>query len=54
MKEEQFGPVIPILTYSDINDALARANGTGYGLGGSIWTENIEEHRIVLFGKGAR
>ena len=42
VKQEQFGPVIPILTYSDIDDAIARANGTGYGLGGSIWTEDIE------------
>ena len=42
VKEEQFGPAIPILTYSDIDDALARANGTGYGLGGSIWTEDLE------------
>ena len=42
VKEEQFGPAIPIMTYSNIDDAIARANGTGYGLGGSIWTEDIE------------
>ncbi len=42
VKEEQFGPAIPILIYSDIDDAIARANGTGHGLGGSIWTEDIE------------
>lgn len=42
VREEQFGPAIPILRYSDIDDAIARANGTGYGLGGSIWTEDIE------------
>jgi len=41
VKEEQFGPVIPILTYLEIDDVIARANGTGYGLGGSIWTEDI-------------
>ena len=45
VKEEQFGPAIPILTYSDIDDAIARANGTGHGLGGSIWTEDIEAGR---------
>ncbi len=42
VKEEQFGPAISILTYSDIDDAIARANGTVHGLGGSIWTEDIE------------
>ncbi|MCK5024108.1 MAG: aldehyde dehydrogenase family protein [Thermoplasmata archaeon] len=42
VREEQFGPAIPILTYSDIDDAITRANNTVYGLGGSIWTEDIE------------
>jgi len=41
VKEEQFGPAIPVLTYTDIEDAISRANSTGHGLGGSIWTEDI-------------
>jgi len=40
--EEQFGPALPILTYTDVDEAIDRANDTSYGLGGSIWTENIQ------------
>jgi acyl-CoA reductase-like NAD-dependent aldehyde dehydrogenase len=35
--EEQFGPVLPILRYSRIDDAVERANATMYGLCGSVW-----------------
>lgn len=35
--QEQFGPVLPVLRFSDPEDALARANGTPWGLGGSVW-----------------
>ncbi|MFZ3033769.1 MAG: aldehyde dehydrogenase family protein [Parvibaculum sp.] len=38
--EEQFGPVLPVIKYSDANDAVARANASPYGLGGSIWSSN--------------
>lgn len=40
--EEQFGPVLPIVGYSDVEDAIARANGTRYGLGASVWGEDSE------------
>ncbi len=33
VREEQFGPVLPVLKYSSLDDAIARANGTDYGLG---------------------
>src|SRR5208282_5741287 len=35
--EEQFGPVLPIIRYRDLEDAIARANGTQFGLDASVW-----------------
>lgn len=35
--EEQFGPVLPVIRYSDVDDAVRRANGTEQGLGASVW-----------------
>lgn len=40
--EEQFGPILPILRYTDVADAVRRANATPYGLGGSVWSSNID------------
>lgn len=42
VREEQFGPVLPILAYDDLDDVIARINDTGYGLGGSVWTSSPE------------
>jgi len=40
VREEQFGPVIPVLRYSNLDDAIARANSTEYGLGATIWSSD--------------
>jgi acyl-CoA reductase-like NAD-dependent aldehyde dehydrogenase len=40
--EEQFGPLLPIIKYSDINEVLEKANGLETGLGGSVWSSDIE------------
>jgi len=45
--EEQFGPAVPVLRYSDIDDALARANATDAGLGGSIWTNDMDKAKSL-------
>ncbi|WP_394648632.1 aldehyde dehydrogenase family protein [uncultured Sphingomonas sp.] len=37
VQEEQFGPVLPLLKFRDVEDALARANASDYGLGASVW-----------------
>jgi acyl-CoA reductase-like NAD-dependent aldehyde dehydrogenase len=36
--EEVFGPVLPVWRVDDLDEAIARANDTTYGLGSSIWT----------------
>ena len=45
--QEQFGPVLPVLRFSDPEDALARANGTPWGLGGSVWGGDRELARDI-------
>lgn len=36
--EEQFGPVLPVMSFRDVDDALARANNSPYGLTASVWS----------------
>lgn len=38
--EEPFGPILPIIKYSDIEEVIARANANESGLGGSIWSSD--------------
>lgn len=38
--EEQFGPVLPVIRYTDVDDAIRRANDNENGLGGSIWSND--------------
>lgn len=40
--EEQFGPVLPIVKYTDVDDAVARANASEQGLGASVWGDQDE------------
>lgn len=41
IKEEVFGPVMPVLTYSDPEELSVRANDTSYGLSAGIWTRDL-------------
>jgi acyl-CoA reductase-like NAD-dependent aldehyde dehydrogenase len=45
--EEQFGPVLPIITYKNLDEAVQMANAVGEGLGGSVWSTNIERAQEV-------
>ncbi|MFI5617680.1 aldehyde dehydrogenase family protein [Streptomyces sp. NPDC051567] len=44
---EQFGPVLPVLPYGSLDEAVAAANGTGFGLGGSVWGSDLDRAGAV-------
>lgn len=41
--EEQFGPVLPLIVYRNIEEAIEKANDSPFGLSASVWTSNSEE-----------
>jgi acyl-CoA reductase-like NAD-dependent aldehyde dehydrogenase len=41
VSEEQFGPIIPVMKFKDVEDALGRANHTRFGLAGSVWGKDV-------------
>ena len=43
--QEQFGPVLPLIKVADAEDALRRANDSEVGLGGSIWSNDLDKAR---------
>ena len=45
--QEQFGPALPVIRYRDLEAAIAAANDNPNGLGGSVWSTNIEAARSV-------
>jgi aldehyde dehydrogenase (NAD+) len=38
VQEEQFGPVLPLLKFDNLEEAISRANASDYGLGASVWS----------------
>ena len=45
--EEQFGPALPVIRYTDVDDAVARANRLDAGLGASVWSSDRDEARRI-------
>ena len=42
VQEEQFGPVVPVLAYDTVDEVIEKANASPYGLGGTIWTNDVD------------
>ena len=42
VRDEQFAPALPILTYDDLDDAVAAANDTPFGLCASVWSDDLD------------
>jgi acyl-CoA reductase-like NAD-dependent aldehyde dehydrogenase len=45
--EEQFGPALPIIRYTDLDEAVAMANALDVGLGASVWSSDQEAARAL-------
>jgi acyl-CoA reductase-like NAD-dependent aldehyde dehydrogenase len=46
-QEEIFGPVLSVLTFSTIDEAITLANATRYGLAGSVWTKDLNQAQHI-------
>jgi len=47
VQEEAFGPIVPLLRFTDLDDAIARANASEFGLAGSVWSSNPDRAAAV-------
>jgi len=47
-REEIFGPVLTVIPFDDVEEAIAQANDSDYGLAAAVWSDNLREaHRIA-------
>jgi len=47
VREEAFGPVLPLMKFNDIDEVVLQANNTDYGLAASVWSSDIEQAKKV-------
>ena len=47
VQEEQFGPALPVIRYTDVDEAFAQANAVEVGLGASVWSSDPEAARAA-------
>jgi acyl-CoA reductase-like NAD-dependent aldehyde dehydrogenase len=45
--EEQFGPIVPILSFRDTDELIKRVNNTNFGLAASVWSADLEQAQTV-------
>lgn len=46
--EEQFGPILPVIAYNDIEDGIRRVNGTDFGLAASVWGPDAAQNAEIV------
>jgi len=47
VREEQFGPILPLLRFSAVDEVVARANAGDYALGASVWSADARQARDI-------
>jgi acyl-CoA reductase-like NAD-dependent aldehyde dehydrogenase len=47
VQEEQFGPVLPLMSFDNVDEVVGRANDSIYGLGASVWSADLEAAQLL-------